>query len=58
MSFGELLVVVIAVLILFGGKRLPEMARQLGKTMRTFRRYYNEFRKEIGLDEFDDFRKR
>jgi len=58
MSFGELMVVAVACLVLFGGKRLPEVMRNLGKTVRTLRRYYNEFKKEMGLDDFDDLRKK
>ena len=36
----ELLVILVIVLVLFGGSRLPEIARSLGKSM-------NEFKKSI-----------
>ena len=38
-SFGvpELLVILVIVLILFGGKRLPEIGRALGKSIREFK---------------------
>ncbi|MCA1839029.1 MAG: twin-arginine translocase TatA/TatE family subunit [Actinomycetota bacterium] len=41
---GELIIVVLVILLLFGAKRLPEIARSLGKAK-------GEFQK--GLDEGD-----
>lgn len=35
---GELLVILAVILILFGGKRLPEFAKNLGKGIREFKR--------------------
>lgn len=35
---GELIVILLVVLILFGGKRLPEFARQLGTGIREFKK--------------------
>ena len=37
-SSGELLVILCVVLILFGGKRLPEFARNLGKGIYEFKK--------------------
>ena len=34
----ELLVVLVVVLLLFGGKRIPEVARSLGSSISEFRR--------------------
>ncbi|MEE9527573.1 MAG: twin-arginine translocase TatA/TatE family subunit, partial [Syntrophobacteria bacterium] len=38
-TFGvpELLVILVIVLIIFGGKRLPEIGRALGKSIREFK---------------------
>jgi sec-independent protein translocase protein TatA len=35
---GELIVILCIILLLFGGKRLPELARSLGKGIREFKR--------------------
>src|ERR1700684_1214622 len=40
-------VIVLLALILFGPKRLPVLARQLGKLMADFRRASNEFRTQM-----------
>ncbi|MCH9610106.1 MAG: Sec-independent protein translocase protein TatAy [Chlamydiales bacterium] len=34
----ELIVIMIVVLVLFGGKKLPEFAKNLGKGMRAFKK--------------------
>jgi sec-independent protein translocase protein TatA len=38
---GELIVILCIVLLLFGGKRLPEIARSLGKGIREFKQACN-----------------
>jgi len=43
----ELLVILIIVLILFGGKRLPEIGRALGKSIREFKGATDTDRDEI-----------
>lgn len=37
-SFGELLIILVVVLLLFGAKRLPELARSLGKSLGEFKK--------------------
>jgi sec-independent protein translocase protein TatA len=38
MGSGEILVILVVILILFGGKRLPEFAQSLGKGIREFKK--------------------
>ena len=49
----ELIVVFVVVLILFGPKRLPEVAKMFGKTMETLRKSANDFKSEIMNIEHD-----
>ncbi len=47
MSFQDSAVIFFIALLLFGPKKLPELARQLGKLMGEFRRASNEFRMQL-----------
>ena len=44
MSFGatEIIIILVIILILFGGKKLPELARGLGKGIKEFKKASNE----------------
>jgi sec-independent protein translocase protein TatB len=46
-SFGDSIFIFFLALLLFGPKKLPELARQLGKLMAEFRRASNEFRLQM-----------
>ncbi len=47
----ELLVILLVVLVLFGGARLPELARSLGRSVREFKRGVEEGADDRGGDE-------
>ena len=47
----ELLVIFLVVLLLFGGKRIPEVARSVGSGLRDFRKAIRDVQREINLDE-------
>jgi Tat protein translocase TatB subunit len=54
----ELLVVIAAALIFFGPRRLPQLSRQLGKSLSEFRRASEDFKRtwerEVNLDNFEN----
>jgi Tat protein translocase TatB subunit len=47
MSFSETVFLFVLALIIFGPKKLPEIARQVGKYMNEFKRASNEFKAQI-----------
>ncbi|HML84825.1 MAG TPA: twin-arginine translocase TatA/TatE family subunit [Bacteroidales bacterium] len=47
LSTGELLLIVMAVMILFGPKRIPEIARTVGQTVGKLRAASDQIKKEI-----------
>ncbi|MBI65765.1 MAG: twin-arginine translocase TatA/TatE family subunit [Candidatus Marinimicrobia bacterium] len=49
MSLGapEIIVVLVIILLLFGGKKLPELARGLGKGINEFKKASKEVENEI-----------
>lgn len=47
MGGGEMILIVIAILLLFGGKKLPELARGLGKGIREFKDASEGVKREI-----------
>ncbi len=46
-GFPELLLILFVVLLLFGGQKLPEIARSLGKSIREFKRALKEDGQEV-----------
>ena len=49
MGMPEMLVIMVVVLLLFGSKRLPELARGIGKSVREFKKAAEDVRKEIDI---------
>jgi len=47
MSFSETIFLFFLALVIFGPKKLPEIARQAGKLLAEFRRASNEFKSQI-----------
>jgi sec-independent protein translocase protein TatA len=50
-GFPELIIILLVVLVLFGAKRLPDLARSLGSSLNEFRKAKEEFQDEIHKDE-------
>jgi sec-independent protein translocase protein TatA len=55
LGFNEILIILIIVLLLFGGRKIPELMRGLGRGMREFQDAKNNVRREIedGVSEKD-----
>jgi sec-independent protein translocase protein TatA len=47
LGFNEIMVILIIVLLLFGGKKIPELMRGLGRGVREFQDAKNNVRKEM-----------
>ena len=47
MGFWEILLIVLAIILLFGGKKIPELMQGLGKGMKNFKKGLNEVEEEI-----------
>ena len=50
----ELLIILALVLLIFGPKRLPEMAKGLGQSVREFRKGVRDMKKDLDDDGDDD----
>ena len=61
MSLGpwEIALVILVIIVLFGGKKLPELARGLGLGLREFKKAKQEIKDEVKhvTDEFEDAEK-
>lgn len=44
---GEIIIILVVVLLLFGAKRIPELARGLGRGVNSFRKGLNEVTDQI-----------
>jgi sec-independent protein translocase protein TatA len=52
MNFGnfkplEILLILVVILLLFGAKRLPEMAKSIGQSVREFRKGIRDMKDEV-----------
>lgn len=43
---GEIIIIALVILLLFGGKKIPELMRGLGKGVRSFKEGMNEAKEE------------
>lgn len=53
----EIFIIVAAILILFGAKKIPEFARGIGKGMKEFKKAVKEVEEDIKLDDDDEQKK-
>ena len=59
MGFGsigptELIIIFVIILLIFGGKKLPELAKGLGKGIREFKKATKEVSDELDIDKIED----
>ncbi|MCK4967318.1 twin-arginine translocase TatA/TatE family subunit [bacterium] len=50
----ELIIIFIIILLIFGGKKLPELARGLGKGIKEFKKATKDVQDELNIDDIDD----
>lgn len=53
-GMGEILVIALIILLLFGGRKIPELMRGLGKGIRSFKDGMNEVTDATNSDKTDD----
>jgi sec-independent protein translocase protein TatA len=54
MGFGEILIIVLVILILFGSKKIPDLAQGLGKGIREFKKAIKDVEDDIKKPAADD----
>jgi sec-independent protein translocase protein TatA len=55
---GEIILIVLVILILFGSKKIPELAQGIGKGMKEFKKALSDVEEEIKTtDKKDDEKK-
>lgn len=56
---GEIILIVAVILLLFGGRKIPELMRGLGKGVKSFKQGMNEVEDELKkpLEELEDKKK-
>ena len=47
LGMGELIVILLIILLLFGASRLPEIARSLGKAIKEFKKAGKDIKEDI-----------
>ena len=47
---GEIIIIALVVLLIFGGKKIPELKKGLGKGVRNFKDGLNDIEKDINAD--------
>ena len=47
LGFGELVIVLVIVLVLFGAKRIPEISASFGKGIREFKKNVNDVERQV-----------
>ncbi|MDX9925230.1 MAG: twin-arginine translocase TatA/TatE family subunit [Ignavibacteriaceae bacterium] len=51
---GEMVLIVLAIIILFGAKKIPELAQGIGKGMKEFKKALRDVEEDIKISDKDD----
>lgn len=51
---GEIILIALVILLLFGGKKIPELMRGIGKGIKSFKSGLKEAEEDISKDTSDD----
>lgn len=54
LGMTEILIILFIVMLLFGAKRLPDLARSFGKSIKEFKKGAKEIEQEINSEDDDD----
>jgi sec-independent protein translocase protein TatA len=54
LGFPELVIIMVVILLLFGAKRIPEIAGSMGKGIREFKKNINDATREVTSDTTTD----
>lgn len=54
LGMGEIVIIALIVLLLFGGRKIPELMRGIGKGVRSFKEGINDVKEEINKPIDDD----
>lgn len=47
---GEIIIIALVVLLIFGGKKIPELMKGLGKGVKSFKQGMNEIEEDLNTD--------
>ena len=54
LGWGEIVVIMLVILLLFGAKKLPELAKGLGKGIREFKKASSDIGDELNRSDYED----
>ncbi len=54
----EIIIILVAVLVIFGPNKLPELGRSIGRGIREFKQAFGDVGKAFSLDEEEDAEKK
>lgn len=48
---SELLIIMLIIIVLFGAKRIPELAKGMGKGIKEFKKTVNDIKEDVKIDD-------